>query len=67
MAHYLFHRRDGEADSFGDPPLRANYDLVVVGGIGGLAAAFSTAEHRQERAHSHPGQSRRLRRPREAQ
>ena len=62
--------RKGEFSRFPveDSDIREEYDLVIVGGgISGLSAAHFIAARWDRRAHSDPGQSRRFRRPRQAQ
>jgi spermidine dehydrogenase len=61
VAHAL---RDGNAPAIGNLAVAERYDLVVVGGgISGLALP----QGQSVRAHPDPRQSRRFRRPRQAQ
>ena len=60
--------RDRKTFPLGGTPIDERYDLVVVGGgISGLAAAWFYRRARPACAHPGPRQSRRLRRPRQAQ
>ena len=66
VAHAL--AREGRQFPVDGTPIEESYDLVVVGGgISGLAAAWFYRRATAARAHPHPRQSRRFRRPRQAQ